>query len=312
MKRSSCQDSVDFAGLRVTSTGILPSDTILSSIANFPIPKNLERARAWFGLVNQVAWAYSISPIMEPFRQLIKPNNKFFWTPALQELFEKSKQEILARVKDGVQSFEPNRRTCLQTDWCKHGIGYLLLQKHCSCPHPNLVTCCPEGWKLIYGGSRFTNPAESRYSPTEGEALGVTWALHHSRMFTLGCDNMFISVDHKPLLGILNDHRDLQSIDNPRLQRLKESTIGWKYHTVHNPGKWHRGADAMSRNPPEVHHFSESDEHYLLATIITHPTEFDYQLSESVEEHVQAIMVSSFHTHTSHITDCAHTRHHQK
>ena len=303
-----CQEEVDFAGLRVTDNGILPSESILSSIANFPVPHNLERARAWFGLVNQVAWAYSISPVMEPFRELIKPHNNFHWTPQLNKLFEASKLEIVAKVKDGVQSFEPQRRTCLQTDWCKHGIGYLLLQKHCSCPHPSLVTCCSDGWKLVYGGSRFTTSAESRYSPTEGEALGVSWALRHSRMFTLGCDNLFVSVDHKPLLGILNDHRELRDIDNPRIQRLKESTFGWKFGISHNPGKWHRGPDAMSRNPvEEAHYFSDETNNFFLETIISNPTDYDSQLLETLEEHVMAVTVASFHSHSLSSTDCVVT-----
>ena len=75
--------------------------------------------------------------------------------------------------------------------------------------------CCTDGWKLIFAGSRFTKPAESRYSPTEGKALAVAGALNHSKMFTLGCTNLVVSVDHKPLLGILND-RDLGNINNPR------------------------------------------------------------------------------------------------
>ena len=51
----------------------------MSAIENFPPPSDLTSARSWFGLVNQVAWAYSISPIMQPFCKLIKPHNKFFW-----------------------------------------------------------------------------------------------------------------------------------------------------------------------------------------------------------------------------------------
>ena len=97
-------------------------------------------------------------------------------------------------------------------------------------------------------GSRFLTPTESRYSPTEGEALGVAWSLKHSRMFTLGCNNLLVVVDHKPLLGILND-RALDSITTPRLQNLKESTLGWRYDIKHCPGKWQRGPDALSRYP---------------------------------------------------------------
>ena len=59
-----CQDIVDFAGLLITSTGVAPTEAILSAIKNFPRPEDLTSSRSWFGLVNQVAWAYSISTIM--------------------------------------------------------------------------------------------------------------------------------------------------------------------------------------------------------------------------------------------------------
>ena len=242
-----CQDIVDFAGLTVTSYGVALSSNMLAAIQNFPTPNDITGARSWFGLVNQVSCA-SISPIMQPFRDLIKPNVKFYWDSTLDELFQKSKQGIIQSVKEGVQSFEPQRRTCLQTNWCQEGIGYLLLQQHCTCISTNIPTCCPTGWKLVYAGSRFTNASESRYSPTEGEALAVTWSLQHSRMFTLGCTKLVVSVDHKPLLGIFNN-RELSSIKNLWLLNLKESTFAWTFNMTYNPGKWHRGPDAISRNP---------------------------------------------------------------
>ena len=73
-----CQDTVDFARLRITPNGIEPSESILNAIKNFPTPKNITDARSWFGLVNQVAWAYSIGPVMLPFRELVKRNTKNF------------------------------------------------------------------------------------------------------------------------------------------------------------------------------------------------------------------------------------------
>ena len=61
----------------MTEDDVAPSSSILEAIANFPIPKDISGARSWFGLVNQVVWAYAISPFMQPFRDLIKPNTKF-------------------------------------------------------------------------------------------------------------------------------------------------------------------------------------------------------------------------------------------
>ena len=87
-----CQKSVDFAGLRLTEIGIAPSDKILSAIQNFPVPENITDARSWFGLVNQVAWAYSIGPIMQPFCDLIKPNNTFHWDDNLTNFLRSPKK----------------------------------------------------------------------------------------------------------------------------------------------------------------------------------------------------------------------------
>ena len=243
-----CQPTVDFAGLVITSTGIRPSAGILSAIEKFPMPKDLTSARSWFGLVNQLAWAYSNSSVMEPFRDLVKRDSQFKWDDTLAKLFESSKQLLIKQTEEGIRTFDIARNTCLQTDWSKDGIGYLLLQQYCHCKSDRSPLCCKDGWKLVFAGSRFTRGAERNYAPTEGEALSVAWGLEHARMFVLGCERLIISTDHKPLIGILGD-RELSSISNTRLLGLKQRTLPFKFTIQHNPGKWHRGPDAVSRNP---------------------------------------------------------------
>ena len=157
---------------------------------------------------------------MKPFRELLKPTMKFEWTEKLRQAFEKSKIKIVEAMKDGVRLFETSRPTCLATDWSNAGIGFVLKQKHCHCPNTS-PSCCSEGWKLCLVGSRFTTPAESRYAPVEGEALAIAYALHQTRFYILGCTNLIVATDHKPLLQILND-RSLTEITNRRLLNLKE------------------------------------------------------------------------------------------
>ena len=102
-------------------------------------------------------------------------------------------------------ALKQKKETSLQPNWSCDGIYYLLLVKHFDCTAKQIPTCCPGDWKLIYARSRFTAPAESCYSPTEGEALALMWSLKHSSMFTQRCTNLIISVDHKSLLGIFNN-----------------------------------------------------------------------------------------------------------
>ena len=101
---------------------------------------------------------------------------------------------------------------------------------------------------MIYAGSRFTSPAESRYAPVEGECLAAAWAFEKTKYFTLGAPDLVLAVNHKPLLKILGN-KGLQDIDNPRLENLKEKTLRYRFRCVHVPGRDHTGADFTSRYP---------------------------------------------------------------
>ena len=239
------EDIVEFAGFEITSDSVQPCAKYLRAIREFPPPKNITDVRAWFGVINQVSYAFSMTDYMYPFRELLKPSTPFVWNDDLNEIFEKSKLKIVNEIIQGVQIFDTSKPTYLATDWCKIGIGHVLLQKHCDCDGEKL-SCCHSGWKVTLIGSRFTSLAESRYKPIEGEALAVAEGLDKTRFFTLGCSNLTIAVDHKPLLKILSD-RCLEDIPNARLRNLKEKTLRYKFKIVYVPGVKHLTADATSQ-----------------------------------------------------------------
>ena len=241
------QDNVEFAGFEITPTNVRPSRKFLESILDFPTPANITDIRSWFGLVNQVAYAFAAAERMLPIRALLKPGTTFTWNDDMQSLFEESKSVIISEIEEGVRIFDASRPTCLATDWSKTGIGFWLFQKHCNCLG-NKPFCCRDGWKITLAGSRFTHPADSRYASVEGEALAVADALNKARYFVLGCKNLTLAVDHKPLLKIFGD-RSLDEISNTRLRNLKEKTLGYRFRVIHIPGVKHRAADAISRHP---------------------------------------------------------------
>jgi len=214
---------VEFAGFEITLNDVRPCRRYLQAIMNFPTPKDITDVRSWFGLVNQVSYAFSMAERMLPFRDLLKPDTPFQWNEHLQTLFEESKAQIVKVIEEGVYIFDPDRTTCLATDWSKSGIRFWLLQKHCACIKSEPF-CCPTGWKITLVGSRFTHPAESRYAPIEGEALAVADSLDKARYFVLECRDLIIAVDHKPLLRVFRD-RSLEDISNTRLRNLKEKTL---------------------------------------------------------------------------------------
>ena len=242
-----CQNTVDFAGFRISDDDVEPLPKYTDAILQFPKPKTTTDIRSWFGLVNQVAHYAQLRNMLEPFRRFLSPKVPFEWDSELDASFTNSKEAIVDAIKEGVRIFDISRRTCLRTDWSKSGIGYFLSQKHCSCESQSFG-CCSDGWKITLAGSRFLSQTESNYAPIEGEALAVAWALEQTKFFTMGCNNLLVIVDHKPLVKIFSDRR-LDEISNPRLFRMKRRTLMWRFQIEYQPGKRNSFSDAVSRNP---------------------------------------------------------------
>ena len=222
---------MDFAGFTITMSDVRPCSRYLEAIRDFPRPRNVTDVRSGFGLVNQVAYAFSMAERMQPFRKLLLHGVRFEWSPELENVFRESKEEIVQEIERGVRIFDKSKPICLATDWSKEGVGFWLFQKHCQCT-PVRPFCCADGWKVTLVGSRFTHAAESRYAPVEGEALAVADALDKARYFVLGCRDLIVAGDHKPLLKLLGD-RALDDIPNPRLRNLKEKTLRYRFRTIH-------------------------------------------------------------------------------
>ena len=126
------------------------------------------------------------------------------------------------------------------------GIGFLLSQKHCSCPFTNNPLCGVGHWKVVYAGSRFTRDAESRYAPIE-ESLALLFGLESCKMFVMGCPNLIVAVDHKPLVRIFNNQY-LNEIKNLHILTFREKNLMF-VNLVAIPGAHNFGPDAISRIP---------------------------------------------------------------
>ena len=143
--------------------GVKTCRRFIDAIKDFPIPKNIHDARAWFGLINQVLYAFASSEILQPFRHLLQPSTPFVWTNHLELVFQQSKVTVVQVIHDSITIFNKDNTTCLATDWSKTGLGFWLLHKHCLCDSRQ-PSCCQTVWKTTLVGSRFTNKAESHYA----------------------------------------------------------------------------------------------------------------------------------------------------
>ena len=71
------QEEVEFAGILISNVGIKPTKKYILAIKTFPTPRNISDVRSWFGLINQVAYHFAGSRVMDPFCHLLSPKNKF-------------------------------------------------------------------------------------------------------------------------------------------------------------------------------------------------------------------------------------------
>ena len=110
--------------------------------------------------------------------------------------------------------------------------------------------CGPGHWKLVFACLRFMKDPETQYNPVEEEALAMVFALEQCRVadFVLGCQNLVITTDHRPIVLILNSKR-LDLMWNPRLLDFKEKTLMYNYNAQHVKGALNLAADAVYRHP---------------------------------------------------------------
>lgn len=73
------------------------------------------------------------------------------------------------------------------------------------------------------------------------------WCLQNARLFLLGCPNLCLITDYRPLVKLLGN-RALTDVRNPRLLKLKEKILQFRFTIKYLPGK-NSAADFLSRYP---------------------------------------------------------------
>ena len=83
----------------------------------------------------------------------------------------------------------------------------------------------------------------------EFECLAIQHAIKKCKFNLHGKDNFAVVTDHKPFVGICN--KNLDDLDNPCLQRMREKIIGYNFQLEWIAGKPNLLADALSRTPSQ-------------------------------------------------------------
>ncbi len=227
-----------FNGYIVSEEGTRMNPDLVAAIAKFPAPKDITNLRSLIGLVNRFNDQNpDLKHAIVSWQGLLKKSNKYEWGHVHKAALTKVKEIITNPAGPILKHFNSRLPIRLLTDASRSGIGFCLVQTEVRNKVP----------LLIMAGSRFLSPAEKNYAVVELELLAIQWAVEKCRLYLAGTDFSVVT-DHQPLLGILN-RKNLDAINNVRIQRLMAKLLGYSFQVEWIPGKNHTIADTLSRSP---------------------------------------------------------------
>lgn len=222
-KSVSCRSELLMAGLWISPAGVGPNFDKLSELLKLPAPSTKADAQSALGLVSYLR---DFTPLVGHFTAMLYPDK----SGLKLETGEYCNQwELLRRhlkvAATTTHHWKDNTDADLYTDASGYALGAILLQ----------------AGKVVSLASRKLTPAETRYSATDREHLGLYFAADKFRMF-LHQSNATTRVwsDHAALVTRKPDKL------TPRQARWHMHVSHWMPNVMHVPGKLNP-ADFISR-----------------------------------------------------------------
>ena len=171
-----------FLGHIVGRDGLKVDDKKVAVVRDWPVPTNRKTLRSFLGLANYFRrFIQGYSSLVAPLTALTGEKTVWHWCDRCQAAFEGVKLALITApvlaLPDMTKSFE------VWSDASIYGTGAVLLQ---------------ENRPIAYLSHRFSS-AETNYTTTDQEALGVIRALQEWRCYLQGAPDVLVVTDHQPL-----------------------------------------------------------------------------------------------------------------
>ena len=249
---------MEFLGYKIKPNYIMPSETKLQAVRDFPLPKSVHQLRQFLGLISYFRkFIKNCAMLTAPLTKLLKKDATWVWGEAHDRAFQNLKEKL---TSDSVLSiFDPCKENILYTDASRDGIAGILMQK------------TNDGEKPVHFYSRQTTEDEKKYHSFELELMAIVCSLQKFRLYLLGtpfeivtdCNAVRYALTKKEII--------------PRIARWVLSTQEFSFDIIHREGTRMQHVDALSRNPVPSGEKSESE---IIMTI----TEADWLLSVQLQD----------------------------
>ena len=124
---------------------------------------------------------------------------------------------------------------------------------------------------------RAANSYSSRENlcPVDKEGLAIVFGVKKFQQYLYG-RHFIINTDHKPLLGLFNEKKQIPQMASPKVQRWALMLAAYGYAIAYKEGKEHANADALSRLPlPDLHNntVTHGDSVFLMQVLESTPVD---------------------------------------
>ena len=226
------RDEVEVLGFRVGGGRVLMQERLQGKVKELSAPTDRVGVMQFVGLVG--FYRHFIPEFAEraaPLTDVMGVKATWVWGDAQQRAFE----DLRAAVLEGpvLRLPDPEREYVVHTDASDRGVGAVLMQRD---ENGKLYAC-----RFF---SRKLNGAQSRYSTTEREMLGMVLALKQWRKYLCDGRTFEVHTDHRPLLELVRKTSEHQSA---RVQRWGLALQAFEVKILYIPGKRNVVADALSR-----------------------------------------------------------------
>jgi len=244
LKREKCKffmSEVEFLGYCISAEGVKPIQEKIKSILSAPAPQNTGQVKSFLGMIQYYhRHLPDLASTLEPMHRLLRKDVKWSWGKEEETAFSRAK--VMLTSENLLIHYNPELPIVLHTDASPYGLGAVLSH----------ITKEGEEKPVAYV-SRTLSAHERNYAHIEKEGLAVVYAVKKLHQYLYG-QKFEIYTDHKPLLGLLGEHKPVSETAAARIQRWALLLSAYNYVLKYRQGRENGNADALSRLPRYATH----------------------------------------------------------
>jgi len=221
---------LDYLGYSVSNKGILPNDSHIEVIKNYPVPNNTKQLLSYLGMFSYIRrFVPSYASIARPLVELLKKGGPFPTDEEQMKVFKDLRNRL------STPPILLYLALIVKRNYILTPVLEVLEQFYCR--DKTMAKCI----NAVFYYSLKASAAESRYHSFELETLAIIYALRRFRVY----------LEHMPFKILTDCHSLVQTLSkksiNPRIARWSLKLENYNYKIEHRPCEIMPHVDALSR-----------------------------------------------------------------